>query len=39
MILKDQGHAFRGESSKKAWDAAWEFFDRHLKRKADLQGQ
>jgi hypothetical protein len=26
-----QGHGFGGAYGKKAWDATWEFFDRHLK--------
>ncbi len=31
IIYKGQGHGFGGEYNKKAWDATWEFFDRHLK--------
>jgi acetyl esterase/lipase len=31
MVFKGQGHGFGGEHDKKAWDATWEFFDRHLK--------
>lgn len=32
MVFEGQGHGFGGEDNKKAWDATWEFFDRHLKR-------
>ena len=32
IILRGQGHGFQGEADKKAWDATWEFFDRHLKQ-------
>ena len=31
MVFKGQGHGFGGEYGKKAADATWEFFDRHLK--------
>ena len=31
MIFQGQGHGFSGEHDKKAWEATWEFFDRHLK--------
>jgi acetyl esterase/lipase len=31
MVFEGQGHGFGGEQGKKAWDATWEFFDRHLK--------
>lgn len=31
MVFKGQGHGFEGEHGKKAADATWEFFDRHLK--------
>ena len=31
MVFKGQGHGFNGEDGKKAADATWEFFDRHLK--------
>ena len=31
MIFQGQGHGFGGEHDKKAWEATWEFFDRHLK--------
>lgn len=31
MILKDQGHGFKGEDRKKAENAMWDFFDQHLK--------
>lgn len=31
MVFKGQGHGFGGASGKKAADATWEFFDRHLK--------
>ena len=31
IVFEGQGHGFRGEHGKKAWDATWEFFDRHLK--------
>lgn len=31
MVFQGQGHGFGGEYGKKAWDATWEFFDRHLK--------
>jgi len=31
MVFKGQGHGFSGESQKKAADATWEFFARHLK--------
>jgi acetyl esterase/lipase len=31
IVFKGQGHGFGGEHEKKAWDATWEFFDRHLK--------
>jgi acetyl esterase/lipase len=31
IVFQGQGHGFRGEDGKKSWDAAWEFFDRHLK--------
>lgn len=30
MVFQGKGHGF-GEAGKKAWDATWEFFDRHLK--------
>jgi acetyl esterase/lipase len=32
MVFEGQGHGFGGEHGKKAADATWEFFDRHLKR-------
>ncbi|MCY2991758.1 MAG: alpha/beta hydrolase [Planctomycetota bacterium] len=32
MIFQGQGHGFGGEHDKKAWEATWEFFDRHLKQ-------
>jgi len=32
MVFEGQGHGFGGEYDKKAWDATWEFFDKHLKR-------
>ena len=32
MIFRGQGHGFGGEADKKAWEATWEFFDRHLKQ-------
>ena len=32
MVFRGQGHGFGGEYDKKAWDATWEFFDRHLKQ-------
>jgi acetyl esterase/lipase len=31
MVFQGQGHGFGGEYNQKAWDATWEFFDRHLK--------
>jgi dipeptidyl aminopeptidase/acylaminoacyl peptidase len=31
MVFQGQGHGFGGEHDKKAWDATWKFFDRHLK--------
>jgi acetyl esterase/lipase len=31
MVFEGQGHGFGGEHGKKAWDATWAFFDRHLK--------
>jgi len=31
MVFEGQGHGFGGEYAKKAADATWEFFDRHLK--------
>ena len=31
IVFKGQGHGFGGEDGKKAADATWEFFDRHLK--------
>jgi acetyl esterase/lipase len=31
MVFEGQGHGFEGEYGKKAADATWEFFDRHLK--------
>ncbi|MCZ2080646.1 MAG: alpha/beta hydrolase [Bryobacterales bacterium] len=31
MVFEGQGHGFGGEDAKKAADATWEFFDRHLK--------
>ncbi len=31
MVFEGQGHGFGGEHGKKAADATWEFFDRHLK--------
>ncbi|MEX2288196.1 MAG: alpha/beta hydrolase [Planctomycetaceae bacterium] len=31
MILVGQGHGFKGESNDKAYQAMFEFFDRHLK--------
>ena len=31
MVFQGQGHGFGGEYGKKAWDATWEFFNRHLK--------
>lgn len=31
IVFQGQGHGFKGEDGKKAWDATWEFFDRHLK--------
>jgi acetyl esterase/lipase len=30
-ILKDQGHGFNGDAAKEADDAAWSFFEKHLK--------
>jgi hypothetical protein len=30
-VFEGQGHGFGGEYGKKAGDATWEFFDRHLK--------
>jgi len=32
IVFPGQGHGFEGEDGKKAVDATWEFFDRHLKR-------
>ncbi len=32
VIYKGQGHGFGGEDAKKAADATWKFFDRHLKQ-------
>ncbi|MCL4206224.1 MAG: alpha/beta hydrolase [Pirellulaceae bacterium] len=32
MVFQGQGHGFGGEHGKKAADATWEFFDRHLKQ-------
>jgi acetyl esterase/lipase len=32
MVFEGQGHGFGGEHGKKASDATWEFFDRHLKQ-------
>ena len=32
IVFPGQGHGFEGEDGKKAADATWEFFDRHLKR-------
>jgi len=31
MVFQGEGHGFRGEHGKKAWEATWEFFDQHLK--------
>jgi acetyl esterase/lipase len=31
MIFKGQGHGFEKEHQRKAMDAMWDFFDRHLK--------
>jgi acetyl esterase/lipase len=31
-IFEGQGHGFGGEYDRKAWDATWKFFDRHLKQ-------
>jgi acetyl esterase/lipase len=31
IVFEGQGHGFGGEFNKRAWDATWEFFDRHLK--------
>ena len=31
MVFKGQGHGFGGEDAKKAAEATWEFFDKHLK--------
>jgi len=31
IVFEGQGHGFGGEAAKKAADATWEFFDRHLK--------
>jgi acetyl esterase/lipase len=31
IVFKGQGHGFSGEAAKKASDATWEFFARHLK--------
>ena len=31
IVFEGQGHGFGGEQGKKAWDATWEFFERHLK--------
>jgi acetyl esterase/lipase len=32
MVFEGQGHGFGGEHGKKAADATWEFFDKHLKK-------
>ncbi len=32
VILEGQGHGFQGEHQKKAMDAMWTFFDKHLKK-------
>jgi acetyl esterase/lipase len=32
VVYPGQGHGFSGEYGKKAAEATWEFFDRHLKR-------
>lgn len=32
MVFEGQGHGFGGEYGKKAAEATWSFFDRHLKR-------
>lgn len=32
IMFEGQGHGFGGEYNKNAWDATWEFFDRHLKQ-------
>jgi acetyl esterase/lipase len=32
MVFEGQGHGFGGEHGKKAADATWAFFDRHLKQ-------
>ena len=32
MVFRGQGHGFQAEADKKAWNATWEFFDRHLKQ-------
>ena len=32
VVFPGQSHGFAGEDAKKAADATWEFFDRHLKR-------
>lgn len=32
LVFDGQGHGFGGEHGKKAAEATWEFFDRHLKR-------
>ena len=31
LILKNQGHGFKGEDREKASQALWDFFDKHLK--------
>ncbi len=31
VVFEGQGHGFDREHKKKAWNATWEFFDRHLK--------
>ncbi len=31
IVFEGQEHGFGGEYNQKAWGAAWEFFDRHLK--------
>jgi acetyl esterase/lipase len=31
ILLADQGHGFRGDAAQQADDAAWAFFDKHLK--------
>lgn len=38
MVFEGQGHGFGGEQGKKAVDATWEFFDRHLKPEVKPEG-